>query len=140
MANLTTRQEEAIERMTAHVVANCKEIDREQRFRDMLDEIYDLSSVGGPFAHMQASKVLEDMDPIAFRCGVNDYMDGEDTYEINSETYDRKEVDEAREEFLDDLRSELADAETEIEDDDEPDTTEVDELTADIEACERHTF
>ena len=43
----------------------------EEMFRDMLDEIYDTVTMG-EFA-WDPSRILEEMDPIAFRCGVNDY-------------------------------------------------------------------
>lgn len=130
----------AVRDMLDHIIAECSAIDPEQRFRDMLDEYYSFDSVGGPFAGMQPSAVLEEVDPVAFRCGVNDYIDGERTYEIDGETYDMDDVDAAREEFIDALESELADAEAEIEDDEEPDTTEVERIRADILACEKHTL
>jgi hypothetical protein len=138
--NLTQSQKQAVEEMEAHVKSECSQIDREQRFRDMLDECYSFDSVGGPFAYMSPSRVLEEMDPTAFRCGVNDYMDGEDVYEIDGECYDRKEVEEAAEEFIDELRDELSEAEAEIEDDEEPDRSEVEEIEARIEACESHAW
>lgn len=97
-----------------HVKANCTEIDREARFDQMLDECYDFSNVGGPFAYMVPSQVLKEMDPTAYRCGVNDYMDGEDTYEIDGETYDQKEVEEARDEFVSDLETGLSCLEEEL--------------------------
>lgn len=132
--------ETRIREMIEHVKQECTAIDREQRFRDALDEIYSFRDVGGPFTYMSPSNVLEEMDPTAFRCGVNDYIDGEDTYEIDGETYDMREVDEAREEFIDDLQSELSDLNAEIEDDEEPDTSEIEELQAAIEACEKYAF
>lgn len=93
----------AVERMLDHIAEECTPIDREQRFRDALDEIYSFESVGGPFAHMQPSKVLEEIDPVAFRCGVNDYTDSQDTYEIDGETYDQYEVDKAKQSYIDEL-------------------------------------
>lgn len=144
----------AMRLMLNDIISECTPIDREQRFRDMLDDCYSFDSVGGPFAHMTPSRVLEEVDPIAFRCGVNDYMDGEETYEIDGETYDRSEVDEAKEKYLDNLRSELdgaeselADKESELADDDQDEliaaevnrlTADVARITAEIDECEAY--
>ena len=98
-----------------HIKENCTPIDREFRYDQMLDDCYDFKDVGGPFAHMVPSQVLKEMDPTAYRCGVNDYMDGEDTYEIDYETYDRNEVENARQEFIDGLESDLDQLQTELD-------------------------
>ena len=99
-----------------HVKRECTEIDREARYDQMLDECYSFECVGGPFEHMQPSQVLKEMDPTAYRGGVNDYMDGEDTYEIDGKTYDRKEVEEARDGFVEELEDHLSDLEDDSED------------------------
>jgi hypothetical protein len=137
---MTETKAELVRDMLDHVIAECQAIDREQRFRDMLDECYSFDSVGGPFACMSPSGVLEEMDPVAFRCGVNDYMDSEGTVEIDGDDYDSREVDKAAEEYLDELRNELSALEAEIENDDDPDRSEIEELTAKIEACEKHQW
>lgn len=126
--------------MIAHVKRECSIIDREERFRQMFDECYSFDAVGGPFSHMVPSRVLEEMDPTAFRCGVNDYMDGEDTYEIDGETYEMWEVDEAKQEFIEELEAEIEAMESEIEDDEDPDTSELEELRAALTACENYSF
>lgn len=109
-----------------HIKDNCTTIDREARFDQMLDDSYDFESVGGPFSHMVPSQVLKEMDPTAYRCGVNDYMDVLETYEIDCETYDMREVDEAKDSFIEDLELELSDLEDELSevDEDELDTIE----------------
>jgi hypothetical protein len=139
---------EHVQRMIQHITENCTPIDREQRFRDMLNECYSFDAVGGPFASMDPAQVLEEMDPIAFRCGVNDYCDG-DTYEIEGETYDVREVDEAKEEFIDDLENEISDLEEEInevneDDDDEPEQlaamiAKLEALENELDACNKAT-
>ena len=45
-----------------------------QGFRDMLDECYGDVEVG---VTIPASRVLEECDPTAFRCGLLDWLDGE---------------------------------------------------------------
>ena len=53
----------------------------EVMYEDMIDEVYGLINVGVTF---YASRVLKECDPIAFRCGFNDYMDSlfEDGYTL----------------------------------------------------------
>jgi len=79
-------------------------VDAENQYREMLDECYSLESVGGPFAHMSAARVLEEVDPVAFRCGFNDWLDGElreTLEEIDGRYYDKRDVDKLREEIED---------------------------------------
>lgn len=137
-----------------HIKANCTPIDREARFDQMLDEVYDFKSVGGPFAHMVPSQVLKEMDPTAYRCGVNDHMDGEDTYEIDCETYDKREVEDARDEFVSDLANDLEaieeminELDTQSEDFTDEDREDYgehlsnrDKLTLQIEQAEKYQF
>lgn len=47
----------------------------EDLFDDMLDEIYGEVNVGVTFA---ASRVLSELDPIAYACGFNDWVGGLD--------------------------------------------------------------
>jgi hypothetical protein len=46
-----------------------------EAYRDMLDEIYGELEVAG--LTYQTSRVLEEIDPIAFRCGLLDWLDAE---------------------------------------------------------------
>jgi hypothetical protein len=111
--------------LIAHVVSECTPVDREERFNQMLDECYSFDSVGGPFSSMSPSEVLKECDPVAYRCGVNDWADGEDWIEIEGESYESYDVEKAREEFLDEMRSELADLEADLEALNEDDEIEI---------------
>ena len=53
----------------------------EEMYNDMIDEIYGEVKVGVTFS---ASRVLKELDPIAYGCGFNDYMDSlfEDGYTL----------------------------------------------------------
>lgn len=104
-----------IKNLLAFVTSECTAIDREAHFDSMLDECYTFEKVGGPFEYMTPSRVLKEMDPTAYRCGVNDFADGEGWVEIDSESYDSDEVEKAREQFVSDLESEASDLESEIE-------------------------
>lgn len=107
-------QSQIITDLLAHVASECSAIDREERFDSMLDDCYSFERVGGPFTYMTPSLVLKEYDPVAYRCGVNDYADSEGWIEIDGDYYDKDEVESARESFLDDLESEESDKESEI--------------------------
>lgn len=81
----------------------------EDSYKDALDESYEMPN-GWAY-----SDVLEQMDPIAYRCGLNDYADNFDKEEFQ----DYKELLEEYEEFdniNDQLNDEIYDLESEIED------------------------
>ena len=81
----------------------------EDNYKDCLREMYELPN-GWDYAD-----VLERMDPIMYRCGLNDYADGFDKEEFQ----DYKELQEEFEEFdniNDRLNDEIFDIENEIED------------------------
>ena len=107
--------------VSARVADELTPIDMEARFNDMLDECYSFDAVGGPFANMSPSRVLLEVDPIAHRCGVNDYADSisrdRDITEIDGEYYDTEEVQAIR----DEVEAEQADDTDEDDEDDEDD-------------------
>jgi len=69
-------------------------IDLEQLYRDMLDECEPEVKVAG--LSFCASRIVEELDPVAFRCGVCDYADGlvneSITDEIDGSHYDLREA------------------------------------------------
>ena len=81
----------------------------EESYKEALNESYEMPN-GWDY-----SDVLERMDPIMYRCGLNDYADGFDKEEFQ----DYKELQEEFEEFdniNDHLNDEIFDIENEIED------------------------
>ena len=114
--------------------------DMDAAYREMLDECYSFKSVGGPFACMQPSRVLEECDPTAFRCGFNDWLDSEEVTEIGDEYFDSKELEDIREQVADALDSEITDLDEEAEDleaglpDPEPDGSDPHGFIADLQA------
>lgn len=81
----------------------------EESYKDCLNEMEEMPN-GWDY-----SDVLERMDPIMYRCGLNDYVDGFD----KEEQGDYKELLEEYEEFdniNDQLNDEIFDLENEIED------------------------
>lgn len=111
------------------IVAECSIVDREQIFDDMMDECTEqcafCKALGSP------SRILKECDPIAYRCGVNDYFGSSDEwYEIEGETYRKEEVEEKREEFIAELQRELGEKEREMDDDEEENTGLKQEISA----------
>jgi predicted transcriptional regulator len=73
-------------------------VNQEEVYEDMLREMYGDVDVCG--MSMDAADVLKRYDPIAFRCGMNDYFGTTDEYtEIAGELYLTEEVDELREQI-----------------------------------------
>jgi len=93
-------------RLVARVAEELSPVDVAQRVRDMLDERYSFDAVGGPFEHMQPSRVLEKMEPTAFRCAVADESASDTLEEIGGESYEREEVDALRETIRDEIEAE----------------------------------
>ena len=77
--------------------------DYEDDYDSMLDDIY-----GEFMESYSASDVLKNVDPIAYRCGLNDFMDSIDI----ADTKEYKNIEDE----ISDLKSEISDIESEIED------------------------
>lgn len=52
----------------------------ESEYDDMLDECYDMVHIGN--LSYYPSQVLREVDPVAYRCGYNDYIDSVELEEI----------------------------------------------------------
>lgn len=102
--------------LAAAIALECVAIDRESRFDDMLDDCYSFEKVGGIFACMSPSRVLKECDPTAYRCGVNDYADGENWTEIDGEYYDTDEAEKVKADFISELETEAETLEEVIND------------------------
>ncbi len=95
--------------------ADAEPVDVERAFRDMLDECYSFKSVGGPFAYLAPSQVLEEMSPTDFRCGVADHSDSMELVEVDGDNYQPSDVNDAKEFVADELDSQIKDLQSEIE-------------------------
>lgn len=114
--NAKETQAEIEKRLAERVADELTAIDTQTLYNEMLDECYSFASVGGPFASMRPHQVLEEVDPTAYRCGKNDWEDGEsrDSWEeIDGEYYDRREVEELRDQITEEIEAEEAEEETE---------------------------
>ncbi len=114
----------------------CTEVDADKAYDDFLDECYSFKIVGGPFAHMCASTVLEECDPVAYRCGFSDWLDSEDLVDIGvdrDEYYRRHDCEQERDKFIDELEADIEHWESQQDDIDEESETYAEEF-ADFEA------
>lgn len=144
---MTTPATDIIAKLEAYIAENCSRVDVDARYDEMLDECYDLSSVGGPFSSMFASTVLKEVDPTAYRCRKVDFEDSEGFVEIGGEYYEGSEVDGAREDFQSGLEDELSELEDERDELEEEETNERLEIEgritakeAEIAAVSAHSF
>ena len=85
----------------------------EGRFEDTLNELYSFECVGGSFAGMDPARVLKEMDPTAYRIGLNEQLND---MEKNGELvligpifYWKEDVDEAIEQLEEELEDEEED-------------------------------
>jgi len=108
-----TELEKAIELKKAEIAAKEKELDNfeldnddyEESYKEAIDSDGPVTVAGITF---DPSRILQEMDPIAYGCGLNDYVDGIDQEE------DPKFQELVGE--LETLQDELADLEGELED------------------------
>jgi hypothetical protein len=92
------------------------EVDVDTLYDEMLNECYSMSSVGGPFSHMMPSKVLEECDPVAYRCGFSDWLDSENLYEFGSGNFYLRDLERVKDALIDELQDEIDDLEGQLED------------------------
>ena len=87
-----------------HLIAqHCQPVDGEDMFEDILDECYPEVTIGN--CTFSPSRVMKELDPIAFRIGVQENLDSltEDLnlYELNGGYYQVSDI----EEMLDELEN-----------------------------------
>ena len=72
---------------------HCTGIDGEEQFEQMLNDCYEPVKVG--CCEWDAGHVMKELDPVAFRCGVSDYLADDDTFvEYDGEYYLLSDIDE----------------------------------------------
>ena len=120
------------------VVANCQAFSMEESYDEMLNGCYSFKSVGGPFGHMKPASVLEEMDPTAYRCGLNDYADSmrDTAVELsNGDYYTVDDCNEVKAEIETELESELEELQAD-EDSDKEELEALETLLDDFRALE----
>lgn len=81
------------------------EYDYTEQYKDFIDEITEPVEIMG--MSFTASRILEELDPIAFACGLSDYVDSLDI--TNNDTYQQLE------ELIEELESQIDDIESQID-------------------------
>ena len=85
-------------------------VDIEEYYAAALDDIYPVVEIG--HSRFSPSSIVRELSPTDFRCGMNDYIDGDDTLEyVADEWYRADEIQKLREEI------EAAEEEDEAEED-----------------------
>lgn len=114
-ANLEVLEAQLIEAQTnlesAESIRDAVEIDVddfEEQYKEMLDDCY------GDFHGYEYSRILEELDPTAFRCGLNDYCDNKDV-EDTQEWIEANDKVESIESEIEDLESSIEELEEAIE-------------------------
>jgi hypothetical protein len=128
-----------IAELEAKIREDLVNIDVDESYDQMLDECYDLSTVGGPFSHMLASRVLRECDPIAYRCGISDYTDSLEAVEVSGDYYNQREAECAKDALVDELQDEIDDLQSQLDDLDpseEENIEECDSLGSEINELE----
>ena len=106
-----------ISELIKHVTDAVSPVDEESRYDDMLNDCYSFDRIGGVFEMMEPANVLKKVDQVAYRCGLNDYFGTDDTpYDIGGSYYDRADIEDAREQFVNELDDELSDLQAEYDD------------------------
>jgi len=118
--------------LETRILEELSAIDVEEAYRDMLDDRYEEARIG--YLTFSPSRIVEELDPTAFRCGLSDYADSnsDSWFELDGEYYDWDKVKEIRNEIVRELEDEDYDLEQEIEDltgEEEPDTEEINKLS-----------
>ena len=99
------------ERVEERVIEELEAVDMNQLYDDMLDACYPEVQIG--VCTFSPSRVLSELDPIAYRCGFSDWTDSvSDEYEeINGDYYRKEEVDAIRSEVEDEIETEAGNEE-----------------------------
>lgn len=142
-------------KLLARITDNLTPLDTEDMYRSMLEECYgDIEVAGLTFS---AARIVEELDPTAFRCGLVDYVDSLSLVEINGDYYEQDAVEAERDSLIADLEMEVDELKGDIDqiNDDILDETldsgegefqirevqeKIDALTAEIEEIKEYTF
>lgn len=99
-------------KLTDKIESELAPVDGEELFDQCLDE-GDPVRIGS--LEYTPSHVLKQIDPTAYRCGVNDYVDSLGLKEINGNNYDPDKVDKICEELVEELESAISDLDSSLD-------------------------
>ncbi len=79
---------------------HCSPIDAEEQFEELLSETCETVKVG--CCEWDAGYVMKELDPVAFRCGVSDYLADEEQFvEVDGEYYNISDIENMIDELTD---------------------------------------
>lgn len=114
-ANLEVLEAQLIEAKSnlesAESIRDAVEIDVDdflQEYKDCLDESY------GDFHGFMYSRILEELDPVSLRCGLDDWCDNKNVEDTEEWKEENEKVEELESE-IEDLESSIEELEEEIE-------------------------
>lgn len=84
MNKINKYEVESKEYLETEILENCQKIYEEQEYMEFLDDVYEEVDVCG--YKYEAGRLLQSIDPIAFRCGMFEWLDNE-AIEINGDYY-----------------------------------------------------
>lgn len=142
-------------KLLAQITENLTPLDTEELYCNMLDECYPDCEIAG--MKFTTSRALRELDPTAYRCGENDYIDSLSLIEISGDYYEQDAVETERDSLVTDLEMEMDELKGDIDliNDDIQDETftledgeaqirevqeKIDALTAEIEEIKEYTF
>jgi len=88
---------------------NLTPLDTSDMYRTFLEECYGEITLGN--LTFSAARIIEELDPTAFRCGEADYIDSLSLVEIQGDYYEQDAVEQERDGLIEELESELSDLE-----------------------------
>lgn len=142
-------------KLLKQITDNLTPLDTEDMYRSMLEECYgDIEVAGLTFS---AARIVEELDPTAFRCGMVDYIYSLSLIEICGDYYEQDACETERDSLITDLEMEVDELKGDIDqiNDDIQDETftledgeaqirevqeKIDALTAEIEEIKEYTF
>lgn len=101
---LDITKETAYAYFVARAIEELDEVDTDALYDQMLDEVLEVPEW---LSHKSAAKLLEDNDPIAYRCGYSDFLDSQDVTDIGTGTeayYNDDDLEELRETILEEIK------------------------------------
>jgi len=95
------------------ITDNLTPLETEDMYRTMLEDCYGEIEVAG--LTFSAARVVEELDPTAFHCGMVDYIDSLSLIEINGDYYEQDAVEAERDSVITDLEMEVDELKEEID-------------------------
>lgn len=92
------------EMLEARIKEELTPIHIEDYYAAALDDIYPVVEIG--HSRFSPSSIVRELSPTDFRCGMNDYIDGDDTLEyVADEWYYAEEIQKLREEIEEEIEA-----------------------------------